>query len=239
MKQFIEQLVELSKIDKDIDAFEPKIAEIRARLEKVEKEKRTIETAIKQLNDEIQECELKKRKNELHLQELAEKLEELSKKSANVKTEKEAKAIGLEEEIAKEQISFANEEIARLENLCETKLEEKEALENQLIEIEEKLEKIKESVEVELKEIEDERTKVFEKKQELVSKIPQKILAFYEKIRRWAGNSAVVPVKKQACMGCFMKINDKTFSKVIKAEEIVTCPHCGRILYLEKEEETV
>jgi len=239
MKQYIDQLVELSIVDKEIDAFEPKIAEVKERLNRVLNEKNSVEEAIKKLNEEIQECELKKRKNELHLKELSQKLEDLAKKSAQVKTEKEAKALQLEEEIAKEQINFANEEIARLENSCETKIEEKNSLEERLKEIEERVNKTKEAVDAELKELEEERKKVFEKKQELVSKIPQKILAFYEKIRRWAGNSAVVPVKKQACMGCFMKINDKTYSKVIKGEEIVTCPHCGRILYLEKEEETV
>ena len=239
MKHYIEQLIELSNLDKEIDAFEPKIAQIKERLQNVENEKNIVVDAISKLNEEIQECELKKRKNELHLKELSDKLDELAKKSANVKTEKEAKALQLEEEIAKEQINFANEEIARFENICETKTEEKQSLEERLKEIEERVEKTKESVEAELKEVEAERARVFEKKQKLISEIPQKILAFYEKIRRWAGNSAVVPVKKQACMGCFMKINDKTFSKVIKGEEIVTCPHCGRILYLEKEEEAV
>lgn len=57
----------------------------------------------------------------------------------------------------------------------------------------------------------------------------QKVLSFYEKIRKWAKNTAVVPVKKQACYGCFMKIYDKTYLSVIKGEEIITCPHCGRI----------
>ena len=33
------------------------------------------------------------------------------------------------------------------------------------------------------------------------------------------------------------KINDKTYAEVIKAEEIVNCPHCGRILYKEDEEQ--
>ena len=37
-------------------------------------------------------------------------------------------------------------------------------------------------------------------------------------------------------MGCYMKINDKTYADVIKAEEITTCPHCGRVLYIETEE---
>ena len=36
---------------------------------------------------------------------------------------------------------------------------------------------------------------------------------FYEKIKRWAKDSAVVPVKKQACYGCYMKINDKNLTK--------------------------
>ena len=65
----------------------------------------------------------------------------------------------------------------------------------------------------------------------------QNIIVFYEKIRRWAGNTTVVPVKKQACYGCYMKLNDHTYASVIRNEEITTCPHCGRILYLEKVEE--
>ena len=36
-----------------------------------------------------------------------------------------------------------------------------------------------------------------------------------------------------------MKINDKTYAEVIKAEEIVNCPHCGRILYKGEEETDV
>ena len=61
----------------------------------------------------------------------------------------------------------------------------------------------------------------------------QKILTFYQKIRKWAENTTVVPVRKQACYGCFMRVNDKTYASVIKQDDIITCPHCGRILYKE------
>jgi len=143
----------------------------------------------------------------------------------------------LEEELAKEQIGFANDEIARLENECETKEEEREKLSQELVKMDEKIEEIAKEVEKELAILENQRQELFKKKSELVAKIPQQILAFYEKIKRWAGNTAVVPVKKQACMGCFLKINDKTYTQVIRGDEITTCPHCGRILYLEKESE--
>ncbi len=239
MKQFINQLVELSKIDKAIDDFGPKIEAVQAKLKNAQKELKDLEHQIAAIDEEIKECQLKKAKNELHLKELSEKLADIEKKSAQVKTEKELKALQLEEDIAREQINFANEEIERLDNLCETKAEEKEALETKLTEEKEKVAQIEKDVQEELGNLEAQREELFKKKSELVAKIPQQILVFYEKIRRWAGNTAVVPVKKQACMGCYMKINDKTYAQVIKGEEITTCPHCGRILYLEEEEETV
>jgi predicted nucleic acid-binding Zn-ribbon protein len=34
-----------------------------------------------------------------------------------------------------------------------------------------------------------------------------------------------------------MKVNDKIYAEVIRAEEIVSCPHCGRVLYVEQESE--
>ena len=237
MNKHLEELIELSKIDQSIDSFEPKIQQARTKLEHVENQESVVVNEIENLQEDIKDAELKKAKNDLHIQELTDKLDANKKKSAEAKTEKEIKALQLEEEIAKEQLDFANEEIERLDKLIETRKEEIETKQSELEELKEKSAQINEDVEKELIEIEKQKQELFEKKQQLVSKMSQKILAFYDKIRRWAKNSAVVPVRKQACMGCYMKINDKTYSEVIKGEEITTCPHCGRILYLEPQKE--
>ena len=55
-------------------------------------------------------------------------------------------------------------------------------METKFEEIEEKLSKTKEAVEAKLLAVEEDRKRVFEKKQELISKIPQKILAFMKKL---------------------------------------------------------
>jgi len=55
------------------------------------------------------------------LQNSLKKLVDNSKKSGDVKTEREMKSLQLEEEIAKEQVTFANEEIERLERIVELK----------------------------------------------------------------------------------------------------------------------
>lgn len=88
-----------------------------------------------------------------------------------------------------------------------------------------------------LESINKERQNVFVEKEKLLSVVNQKGLAFYQKIRRWAKNTTVVPVEDQACMGCHMLVSDKIYSDVIRGEDITTCPHCGRILFMQANEE--
>ena len=237
MNQHIQQLIDLSRIDKDIDAFEPQIEEANYNYEAALAKTQSINSDIENLSNEIKDEELKKSKNEIHLQELSQKLEENQKKSGEVKTEREMKSLQLEEEIAKEQVTFANEEIQRLEKIIELKEEQIEAAKTSLEEFSANLESVKADVDEKLTIINTDRQKVFVQKEKLLGKINQKGLAFYQKIRRWAKNSTVVPVEDQACMGCHMLISDKIYADVIKAEEITTCPHCGRILHLEAGEE--
>jgi len=236
MNKYLGQLINLSKLDKEIDAFGPKVESIESTLRAAVAKEDDVKTNIASLEDEIKECKVKRNKNELHLAELGDKLAELSKKGSIVKTDKEIKALQLEEEIAKEQCEFANEEIARLDKIVDAKEIEIAEKNETLEEIATETAQIRTSIESQIQEIEVQRTEVYDAKQTLVADMSQKILTFYEKIRKWAHNTTVVPVKKQACYGCFMRINDKTYAEVIKHEDIVTCPHCGRILYKEIEE---
>ena len=233
MNKHLEQLIELSQVDKEIDAFEPQIEEANLQYEALMATKNGIANEINTLKQEIKDEQIKKHKNELHLAELSSKLEENAKKSGEVKTEREMKSLQLEEEIAKEQVSFANEEIERLEKLIDHKQSKIDELEVKATEIDNTLSTVKADVDVKLARIDEERKEVFARKEALVGTMNQKGLSFYQKIRRWAKNTTAVPVRNQACMGCYMAVSDKVYSDVIKGEEITLCPHCGRILFLE------
>jgi len=237
MNKHLKQLIDLSIVDKEIDAFEPQIEEANYNYEAALAKTQSIETDIENLSNEIKEEELKKAKNELHLAELSQKLEDNSRKSGEVKTEREMKSLQLEEEIAKEQVTFANEEIERLEKVIDSKKEQIDAAKTSLEELASNLVSVKADVDAKLETINKERQAVFVQKEKLLGTVNQKGLAFYQKIRRWAKNTTVVPVEEQACMGCHMVISDKIYADVIKAEDITTCPHCGRILYMKADEE--
>lgn len=237
MNKHLKQLTELSAIDKTIDSFTPEEERINASLNALLEEQTTLKSQIEHQEMAIEENHHKIAKNETHLAELSDKLGAFGKRSGDVKTEKEMKALQLEEEIAKEQIAFANDEIARLQKIEEGKKADIEALKTRINEIDSEVEATKKSNEEALKDLEERKKSYYQQKESLVAEVPQKVLSFYEKIRRWAGNTAVVRLKKQACYGCFMKVNDKVYGEVIDSSEIVTCPNCGRILYFEAEEE--
>ena len=158
-------------------------------------------------------------------------------KEKEIKTEKEMKALSMEAELAKEKLSHANSEIERQQTIVESKTTEIEAANTELEEASTEYEKVSAEVGTKMASIDADKGKLFEERNTKTIAIDRKILSFYEKIRVWARNTAVVPVKKQACYGCYMKLNDSAYAALIKSEELLTCPHCGRIMHLEAQTE--
>ena len=233
MNKHLNELIELSQNDKAIDAYTPRIEAADKKVAKVQKKIDAAQAELDGLNAAIEENELKIKVFDEQLTMLNEQLALNAKKAKEITTEKEMKALSLEEDIAKEKMTFANEEIERLQGINETKKALLEEASEKVKSLSTELDTVTQEVSSEREEIEKEKAVLFKEREKLSRNLEQKVLAFYEKIRIWAGNTAVVPVKKQACYGCYMKLNDKTYSEVIKADEICNCPHCGRILFIE------
>ncbi|MEA3315409.1 MAG: C4-type zinc ribbon domain-containing protein [Campylobacterota bacterium] len=237
MNKDLEQLVKLSNFDKNIVSFEPKIENEQAKLKvftkAVDKLNQTKEQIISSIEDHKNKLVLT---NET-LEELNNKISSIKEKHKIAKNEKEVKALIVEDEIAQEQIKTLNEDIDKLENAISTKTTELEEITKELEEEEESVCEIKENVTKNIKELEDSKDKLFEEKSILISIVDPKVLTFYEKIKRWAKETAVVPLKKQACYGCHMKLTDRFYSQFVVSSEIMTCPHCGRIIYKDDSEE--
>jgi len=235
LNKHLKELIELSKIDKAIDSYNPQLEAADKKIAKVQNKINAAQVELDELTDAIAENESKVQSFEEQLTLLTEQLASNVKKTKEISTEKEMKALSLEEDIAKEKMTFANEEIERLQGINETKKALLDEASEKVNSFSSEFDAINKEVSTEKAAIEKSKGELFVKREELSRNIEQKVLSFYEKIRIWAGNTAVVPVKKQACYGCYMKLNDKTYSEVIKADEICNCPHCGRILYIETE----
>jgi len=232
----LKELIELSRLDKAIDDFIPIIENAKKKINRIIASRESLKATIDTLNKDIDNTQAKVEESEEQLSVQNEKLQQNRQKTDNIKSERELKALSLEEQLSKEKVTFAHEEIVRLQSVISIKERTLSETQAQFDSLNTQIDELSIDLNKRLEEIDSKRTQIYNQREELIRTLDKKVLSFYEKIRIWAKNSAVVPVKKQACYGCFMKINDHTYAEVIKAEDITTCPHCGRILYIEPQE---
>jgi len=237
LNKHLEELIELSKLDKAIDDFTPLIETAQKKLARRAAKRDDIIARIATLTEVSEKAKTTIASYEEQIKALNEQLISNVAKEKEIKTEKEMKALSMEAELAKEKLGHANAEIERHQAIVESKEAEIEAANVELEAAIAEFDKISLEVNAKLASIDADKGKLFEERNTKTMAIDMKILSFYEKIRIWARNTAVVPVRKQACYGCYMKLNDNTYASLIKSEDIITCPHCGRIIYLEVQTE--
>lgn len=231
MNKHLQSLKEIAKLDRQIDDLEPKIVEIRKVLDSKILQRNKTTKNIEILQEIIDNKGLEVGECERSIAENSTRLEEIAKKMSEITTDKQLRALSVEEDIAKENLSVANEQIRKLQAEQTTKKEEIATLQSQIDTLSAEIKEIEVDVEAQVAVVKKEQQSIFDERQKIVAKSDTKTIAFYEKIRRWARNTSVVPVFKQACGGCFVRINDKTYAEVLNEGDITICPHCGRILY--------
>ena len=119
-----------------------------------------------------------------------------------------------------------------------SKKEQQEGFSPRLEELKNSIATLEAQTDEQVKAIQNTQQELFNQKEALIATMDSKITGFYAKIRRWAGNTSVVSVFKQACGGCFIKLNDTIYNEILKGSDIINCPHCGRILYSQAQGES-
>ena len=76
-------------------------------------------------------------------------------------------------------------------------------------------------------------------KEAFIAQIKPEVLDRYQRIKEKRPELTVVAVEHSCCLGCNMNIPPQLFNEVKKCQKIIVCPHCSRILYWEKNHETV
>ncbi len=233
MNKHLKQLIEISEIDKQSDALEPKIREIRKSLDDLLHSQQQLQVKISRIEEVKNELQNAIAHHENVILENNSKVEGISQKLKEAKSDRESRSLAIEEDLAKEQIRHANNEIERINKDIESKANEEQEIQDKLKEIQDQIEQNQQTTDAQIDEVRKQQNEISKHKEKAVEQMDQKLIIFYEKIRKWAKNTSVVPIKKQACGGCFIRISDSIYAEITKSDEILTCPHCGRILYLE------
>ena len=230
-KQNIKTLVKLQEA-------ETQIVRLKSVLEKVKKEKEKLSGQLKQFGNALEENKenlLSDRAAckdiEREIQVVDDRIIKSNEKLRMVKTNKEYQLFLREVDDNKKRKDALETELLEY-------LDEKEKTEAIVQESEKEYHLLKDQIEGEQKDIEkkstDDRELLDEyliRQKEIGKNLDPSLMTRFVKISKMNKGSAVVNVKDEVCMGCFMNIPPQLYIEVQRGNSLISCPQCSRILY--------
>ncbi len=231
IEEKLRALYSLQLVDSEIDKIRTLRGELPLEVQDLEDEVAGLETRINNLKSEIAEMEkslLNKNNEIVTSQGLIKKYEE---QQNNVRNNREYDSLSKEIEFQALEIELCNKKIRELTVLLN---EKKEVITEALKVLEERTKDL-DGKKAELDDITRDTQKeeeVLDKKSgELQTKIEERLLTAYKRIRINARNGlAVVSVQRDACGGCFNQIPPQRQLDIKSRKKIIVCEYCGRIL---------
>lgn len=201
----------------EVQDLEDEIAGLNTRLEKINGEINDFKQAISQKKAEIEQA-----RNSV--ERYRTQLEDVKNNREYDTLTKEIEFMSLEIELCNKKISEAN---VRVEERTADALQTKELIADRQSALEEKKSELDEIMD----ETRAEEEKLKETARSLETKIEQRLLTSFKRIRKNARNGlGVVYVQRDACGGCFNKIPPQRQLDIKMHKKIIVCEYCGRIL---------
>ena len=231
IEEKLRALYSLQLVDSEIDKIRTLRGELPLEVQDLEDEVAGLETRIGNLKNEIAEMEksVVGKNNEITAsQALIKKYEE---QQNNVRNNREYDSFSKEIEFQTLEIELCNKKIREFTAQAAEKKETMAEAQTMLEERTHDLESKKAELEDITHDTQKEEEQLAEKSGELQVRIEERLLTAYKRIRTNARNGlAVVPVKRDACGGCFNQIPPQRQLDIRSRKKIIVCEYCGRIL---------
>ncbi|MDR0419505.1 MAG: C4-type zinc ribbon domain-containing protein [Prevotellaceae bacterium] len=224
-------LYDLQSVDSQIDAIITLRGELPLEVQDLEDETAGLETRIANYEAEAHEMESMVLKKKNDIEESKALIKKYKEQQNNVRNNREFDSLSKEVEYQILEIELSEKKIK--EYTYQAKEKKRMVEETALLLADKKI-----ALEVkkqELLEITNETQKdeddLRKKSDECKKHIEPRLLTAYERTRANARNGlAVVPVRRDACGGCFNKIPPQRQVDIKLNKKIIVCEYCGRIL---------
>lgn len=231
VEEKLRALFSLQLVDSEIDKIRILRGELPLEVQDLEDEVEGLETRIGNLKNELAELEksMAGKTNEITTsQALIKKYEE---QQNNVRNNREYDSLSKEVEFQTLEIELCNKKIREFTAQVADKKEVMTEAQTLLDERKRDLEGKKSELDDITRDTQKEEQNLTDKSDELQTRIEERLLTAYRRIRTNARNGlAVVPVKRDACGGCFNQIPPQRQLDIRSRKKIIVCEYCGRIL---------
>lgn len=233
IQEEIQGLIQLQKIDNRLREIEEKREDLRVAIEKVRDPLTELEARRDDLIKQVTDLGDEMRRLELTTQELGDRIVKSEEKLPLITTQKEYFALQKEIEIMQRDKSEAEDELLQKMGTYEEQQKEKDELLAQCEAEEKDFHTKKDQMESANTEFDAETQQLDSGKKSVASEIGAQYLQHYKNVLIYKGAPVVVKIIDGNCQGCHMNLPPQLFNDVRKADSIITCSYCNRILYVE------
>jgi hypothetical protein len=230
LEEKLSRLYALQKVDSSLDDLEEMKGDLPTEVADLEARANEQENEVQELEETIKQAVVDRDRADLETISQRERIEKYKTQQYQVKSNRQYDALSREIDAAQAMIAQLEKDIETLEGKMTVAREDlakgKTQLEGILKELKEKRQELDEVS----KTNEDEELRLKHEREKLVVRTERGDLAVYERIRKAKGGLAVVPVKRNACGGCYNAVPPQKVLELRKNNRIYTCEHCGRIL---------
>lgn len=224
-------LYTLQQLDSQIDKIKIIRGELPLEVQDLEDEIEGLQTRVDKYQEEVTTFEKQVGEKKQAIKDSKALIKRYEEQQMNVRNNREYDSLSKEIEFQNLEMQLAEKRISEFSAALEVKTEQIKDAKAQLKEREADL-RIKNS---ELKDIvqetENEEKDLFSNSQDLMTKVEDRLIVAYNRIRKNARNGlAVVQIERDACGGCFNKIPPQHQLDIRMHKKIIVCEYCGRIL---------
>ena len=242
----IDKIMELKKRDSlllyKLQLLDLKIFQIESK--DVEKNLNEIQFEIKKTEEEVKKLSNNLKEKELEIKNIEGEIADLNKRGDKLK-----ETLSSGKKLSEKELNSIQSEIDKIQNLIKKN-------EDIIIEIDEFIEKTKEKIKKqrevldskkkeglnedikikeEKKKLEIDKDEYIKKREELIKKIPEELLNFYQiNINRF-GRKIISVVIEDRCSECGMILPYGLISILKNSDKSINCENCGRFLILKKD----
>ncbi len=234
MQKIIKQLIQLQQIDTRILEKRRLIDKMPLRISEVDSSRETVKAELEKLKQKAELASKKKKEREKALEDVRIRISKMKVRTQDIKTNKEYQAHLKEIESSEKEISSIEDQILHLMGEADASLLEQQDMEKSVQKEIERTGALRKELETEATELQEDIALLKQERQAVAAPLDAGIYNLYLGLLKTCNGLALAKAQDEICLGCDMNIPPRFIVEIIKGTELVQCPQCYRILYLEE-----
>jgi uncharacterized protein len=233
----ISNLLSLQEVDLEIKGLMQVQQELPESMRGLESKLAEVQAITAEKQQEHEEIKKQHRQLESEMAMLDEGITRSRQRLMEIKDNIEYKAMLKEIAFKEDRKDQKETEILEVFDQIETLNSDLVSLHQEVASRQEALDKLQAEVQAEIAGYMEKLQELESQRKELQKAIPKQLLKRYDFIREKRQGIAITEVRQGVCQACHMGLPPQKFIELQMDKELMTCPHCQRIIYFAPQEE--